>query len=474
VLADNVLSVHLRAAKMNVDDRYTYLNNWVLPSGATRPRLNGMFQTTDSNSAEDSLPRRLICPALELIDIAAESGRLKELRHRAESLTHDELQRSTLLLLLALRTADAEQSDVQLARLAELFHRNKTLDDDAAWCYLLADLKGSQSIKLRQAVLELLNTIDVSRFGNAAPNTNLRWGDYISAVARVQHESIWHGTAAKDWLPVTILSSRFNADEVPPARWVCDESGLHDHSGSKQHFLYYRIPLRGNFDVSGETSQFYLRDIAILFAGQYVLPRGKVLRIGDVVSEQKKAGLDPIPVDAWARFRIEVRNRICSTWFNGRMVHQRELPEDHDPWRAIRSGSRMLGTLRNLQIVGDPSVPASVNMISSDAMTDWFSYFGDKIGTQTEWPTWRIIDNGKDRLLAGARRKVIDGTSAESLIRYSRPVPENGMIEYEFRDVPDSLLVHPAIGNWAFLLHEDGVKTSSNHKPTLRTQWHGP
>src|SRR5262249_54345852 len=46
----------------------------------------------------------------------------------------------------------------------------------------------------------------------------------------------------------------------------------------------------------------------------------------------------------------------------------------------------------------------------------------------------------------------------ESLLRYHRPLLEDGEVEYEFYYDPGKVLTHPALGRLAFLLGPDGVR----------------
>ena len=46
----------------------------------------------------------------------------------------------------------------------------------------------------------------------------------------------------------------------------------------------------------------------------------------------------------------------------------------------------------------------------------------------------------------------------ESVLRYHRPMLENGRITYEFEYEPGKVLVHPVLDRLAFVLDSEGVK----------------
>ena len=50
------------------------------------------------------------------------------------------------------------------------------------------------------------------------------------------------------------------------------------------------------------------------------------------------------------------------------------------------------------------------------------------------------------------------GSKQESVLRYHRPMAEDGRIAYEFYYEPGKVVVHPALDRLAFLLDPDGVK----------------
>ncbi len=49
------------------------------------------------------------------------------------------------------------------------------------------------------------------------------------------------------------------------------------------------------------------------------------------------------------------------------------------------------------------------------------------------------------------------GSKLESVLRYTRPMVEDGEIDYEFYHEPGKAMVHPSLGRLAFVINSDGV-----------------
>jgi hypothetical protein len=49
------------------------------------------------------------------------------------------------------------------------------------------------------------------------------------------------------------------------------------------------------------------------------------------------------------------------------------------------------------------------------------------------------------------------GSKLESVLRYARPMLEDGEIEYQFYHEPGKAMVHPTLGRLAFVIQPDGV-----------------
>ena len=75
--------------------------------------------------------------------------------------------------------------------------------------------------------------------------------------------------------------------------------------------------------------------------------------------------------------------------------------------------------------------------------------------TNGENPDW---DKRGDEIVGRMIEGSTAGSKQESLLRYHRPLIEDGRIAYEFYYEPGKVMVHPALDRLAFLIEPDGVK----------------
>ncbi|MBW3599870.1 MAG: DUF1583 domain-containing protein, partial [Planctomycetes bacterium] len=264
----------------------------------------------------------------------------------------------------------------------------------------------------------------------------------------------------EDWVSVLRLSPLARGDGYPHALWRRDGSnGVHHLRGQHEDYLFFRSPLRGDFEVAGEmgieaTTQFFA-------AGKYFGPRWarEELEIGDFRQGPTIERITPPfgKFSPWIRFRAVVRDRVRTIHINGRPVHTEELPEHHDPWFGVRAWSRAAGRLSNVQIVGKPQIPKEVLMSGSDQLIGWVPYFYESAGhVGATWEQVRGPDGAAE--IRGRRRDVPEGCFCESMLAYHRPLVEDGAVEYDFYYALGRIEAHPALDRLAFILAPQGVR----------------
>jgi hypothetical protein len=148
-----------------------------------------------------------------------------------------------------------------------------------------------------------------------------------------------------------------------------------------------------------------------------------------------------------------VAGRRLNVSINGRKVHEAPLPPECDPWLALLCPSNQSGAVRKLAISGHPQVPDRLNLSALPDLAGWRTdeYGETTTGDDADWEKrgeeiiGRLIDD-------------IPGARQESLLRYHRPLLEDGRIAYEFYYDPGKAMVHPALDRLAFLLEPEGVR----------------
>jgi hypothetical protein len=155
----------------------------------------------------------------------------------------------------------------------------------------------------------------------------------------------------------------------------------------------------------------------------------------------------------WYKYRLVVRDGTMTSFVNGRKIHEAPVPAERDPWLALHCPAQVTGSARNIAITGEPAVPESLNLSALPDLTGWIAddYLDSVTGNNPDW-----LKQGTE--IVGQARRESPGSKQESVLRYNRPMLEDGEVSYEFYYEPGKVLAHPALDRLTFLLDPDGVK----------------
>jgi hypothetical protein len=183
--------------------------------------------------------------------------------------------------------------------------------------------------------------------------------------------------------------------------------------------------------------------------------------------------------------RLVVKGGVRALFAGGRKVVEERLPAEPDPWLSVVADGAVSGGVRGLTLSGRPAVPDRLALSAASDLTGWHADDYDE-PLSGERPAWEkrgeeiygrayepgVPGNRATPLPApaapgafsvaggaGASEFVtgVPGSLQESVLRYHRPVLEDGEVSYEFYFEPGKTMVHPALGRLAFLLDPEGV-----------------
>jgi len=155
----------------------------------------------------------------------------------------------------------------------------------------------------------------------------------------------------------------------------------------------------------------------------------------------------------WYDYRLVVQDGSCISYMHGQKVHEQRIPANPDPWLAFHSVAAFGGGVRNLKITGKPEIPERINLSEHLDLGEWIpDYYTESIDVENA--SWRK----QEQEIVG--RKIADtaGSNRQSLLKYHRPLLEDGEIEYDFYYEPGTTQVHPALDRLTFLLEPAGVR----------------
>ena len=487
-IGSNVFAVRERASQLGKEARFRYLLGWVLP-GENKPgfRLAGDFtptnppprgrdeQTLHSDASRIQVGGDVVSPALDLIDLAKELKVLDKLRARVEEIevgvddSQQQRARVALLYLIDVARDDEEAAQADFGQLFDLFRESDHYLVSQRWPETLSLCRGVHYPPTREIVSEFLHLVndmyssDVRRWRTTALPM---WHNHFFSLLgthkyyqanQAARERFTAAPRLKNWSPVSLATSQTRGEGQPRPHWQWSDKQVDKLSGH-HHFDYlmYRIPLRGNYEVECDLTLYGWRDTQLLIAGTWVTPHWDRMsyEIGTFRGQKQRRELKSKlgHTDPFVRVRAVVRDGVRTTYYDGRKLNEEPLPAEPDPWLAIRSWSRYHGAVRDVRIAGNPIIPDEVKLAALANMPGWISYFEDTVGPAGDWR--HDGDNG----IVGILKPQLAGLFKEGLLRYQRPMLEDGTIEYEFYYQPGQADVHPALDRLAFMLEPAGVR----------------
>lgn len=496
-IAESALLVHQRAATMPTNERFEFLSRWVLPGEQHSTfRLNVEF-TSVHGAGSTANGGQLVSPASDLVDVAAELGKLDSLQRQIESVSpqstlaaKNQAAFSAMVLLKQNRIDEAlvtmdrvrtlsnqEQPDDQRHRFAEavLFHSGRRhpqvqeiLRDSMDRIVQRQRKNNVWTIWSRQfrSLLALNSDADGAKFSKRLPGVS-------ESETRPIDSEVPAWTEFEQWTPVSLVTAESRGSGMPPAKWQFAQ-GRADHWVSHaDDFLYFQSPLRGTFAIECDCTAFNWNGSELQISGIWVRPiyTHAAYDVGNIRNVFQRKELSPplTSIREKLHYRTVVEKDTATTYVNGRKLHVEPLSEGHDPWVAIRNDFRNAGQITNVRVTGVPDIPASLQIATSETLDGWLPYFGGSVGTTNSH--WQALSQAPRRFfsedpvpqqsggLFGTRRlHASSGCFHEEALFYHRPMLDDGIIEYEFFYRENEVTAHPVIDRLCFLLHPAGVK----------------
>lgn len=492
LLQDNVIAIHKTAAALSAQDRFRFLADWVLPSNArTAIRLKGKFnpvlsrhrgltedvelvagRTLKNVAFLDSLGS-MTCPALSLLESAKQTGQLDFLRDRIAAVqaveVNDLRRRAAMIFIIESARDDIAAASIAFNELIALSDQASRDTTEARWPELLALWVGIPNPKTRKLVGEYFFTV----YANLDPyvvDAELDvMNDYVRALSGL-NKYLETNPDAGDSFGASQPSDQFAAFSYsdaetrghgrPLTHWQLENGEASKLSGHELDYLAVRSPLQGNYEVECDCSTGNSMNAAFMVAGMHVeIVNESSLRHGSFQKRFSSSEL-PLPLTKFhdtIRHRAVVRDGVLTHYINGAQVLQEILPPNNDPWTAIRSWRRSNTRIRSFRITGSPTIPDEINLTGNPDLGGWIQYFGEDFGSTRV--RWLPLKESDDTVGMFARRVVEQQDEiVEELIRYARPMLEDGTIEYEFFFERGQFSVHPALHRMCFLLQPEGVR----------------
>ncbi|WP_425618770.1 DUF1583 domain-containing protein [Anatilimnocola sp. NA78] len=484
-LADEVNEVLLVAKQMSPEERFALLRDWVLPS-ASHPsfRLQVDFTPVDQPWPALDKPSALkgvrqhtggdiVSPALELVRTAAELRKLDELEmlvRDAESEVEESVRnRRTLQTAIAIARGD---DNAALANLKLLQEEQKALATSVRvtdrYAEVVAVLAALERPTLRASALSLARQlVESQQDGATLQSQGIEWERIVRSL---RGRAAWLGNpataglplhslppATAQWVPVSQPTADTRGRGLPPPTWLLQKGKVEFFTGHGADSIYFQSPLIGNFELRMRRTSNGWKEIYPFYGsiGIDVLHDGTGIWRNLSNQSRERTNL-PAKIENWGPqvdFRLVMKDGDYTAFVNDKQIHTERILPTADPWLYIQSyAPHYNGIVENVQILGTPSIPEDIELSTGEDLRVWrHNYFGDSGNPDSSWSKV----NGE---ITGAASTAAKGANQQTIIRYHRPLLEDGTIEYDFYYEAGVTEVHPAIDRATFLLSPNGVK----------------
>ena len=431
--------------------------------------------------------RGLFCSGWTLVKTADAIGRLSRLVAELEKLAADKVPNAYSLLLLAqLADSRSDEAKLKIALEQRATQLSKSLAETATAGVAtsiidpsnIAIAAAASTIKPHRSISEAMFKLLVEQTLNGTA-TRLRSFLRLSHAISVQLARGESGPEAirqnrlKYWVPTSGATSTQLHRGATDASWLVHEDHILHLGGSRNDVLFFRYPLIGDFEFRCESQEGgrITTDGGLVYGGlQFeALGRSDQLTIWD--ADIDYSVVKPCPFvrheDRPTFNRMSIRSNSDQAILTANMHPMWFDPTSKaaaSPWIGLRSFEERRPMFRNLEITGQPVIPREVRMSDGDDLRGWKSHFyGESQPAFDAIAKSSVVSPSVDWLLTDgviSARKADDdsGVNPQSLLRYQRPLLDGESVSYEFEYKLDETLVHPALGQMAFLIEAGGVQ----------------
>ena len=264
----------------------------------------------------------------------------------------------------------------------------------------------------------------------------------------------------QQWKPGSLLTAEGRGMGKTPSSWIVKPGSVEQFPAETVAPLFFQSPLEGNFELSAEVSIPQRKSGLIGYAMSGITPNHdrKGARLLSIAQGENKLNNEfPVGSDeGFATVQLVVKDKMARWLINGVEMTTQPLPTSPDPWLVLRGrASDDQCTLRNVRILGNPTIPDSIDLSAVSNLVNWRpDEFADRLGNENqEYYHW--FQNSNE---IGARiRTDRTGNQQPSSLILVRPLTFDGELTYEFFYKPGSIEVHPTLGRTCWKIQSDGI-----------------
>ena len=475
IFEHDVAGILAEARGLPPEQAYDKLLAWVLPS----PDHSGgrlYYEFAAARDAGTSNRQEMRCPAVELMAVAEQLGKLDELTTAIGEIETfgpvAERAKIALAALAAMQSGDLELAHAVMANLYEYITKglSKELPARDRAAELVVAWQAVKHPALQFAAWDITDQLVSKQRDTNFKKDDPKWDSSVDILLGHVDRTMLNPSPISSpqsrltqWSNVPYYKASIRAAGYDHTEWLYEPGVVRHVPGGTWGQLYFQSPLKGHFEIVAEQCLSGYRDTVLAYGMHSALPRWdfKARRVTTLMhNTQVIDGNIDIPnrSDWIADGRIVVNDNTITTFVNGVQIHEEKFASAPDPWVVLQAyGSGFQSTLRNVRIVGDPEIPDEIDLINFASFGAWRAdTYGESCSLDADNTTAPWRKSGGE--ITGQLRQNIANTNVESLLLYQRPMLEDGVIEFESFYVPDEIAVHPAIGRTALMVSADGVR----------------
>jgi hypothetical protein len=491
-------ALHRVLAQMSTFEQYELLHKWSMPTDdrkSVRLLISLVPETAPPKEFAQALRERpkdssfsvasvgdmpgIFCSAWTMITAADDAGSLRRLITELEALATDKVPNAEFVLTLA-RIRDSRSDDNQLSQI--LAGRVSAEGDvpipaERADAVLVAAALQRESLgPVCEQIVERLNQFDFSS-GTSSFVPFLR---RLRATVILKNRSpetkprdLFYNTPQL-WIAADNQTRSGLASGADQAIWLTHEAHVKRLAGSGDDLLLLRYPLAGQFELKGELAELEHGGGGMTFGGMAFDANEQQFTVKEAGRLYSVSRVWPFVASKAHRLfnRVNIRSDGETVTFLSNLHPGFRQPMamcQNFPWLGLRAFGDGRAIFRNLELVGDPTIPREVQLSAGPDLRGWTSTYDQPLARILEPfphnpqpvlvdpgnPAWSVADGVIQAQASG--ESDAEGVAAGHLA-YMRPILDTETITYEFFYEEDKTIVHPTVGRLAFLIEPRGVR----------------
>ena len=482
-------------AQLSTDEQYDLLHDWSMPT-SDRKTVRVLTSLTpeigppmEFARALGERPKKetfqiasvgempgLFCSAWTMITAADDAGSLRRLITELEGHVNDEVPGAKFVLLLAQVRDSRADTDALKAAITGIADDESTLPGphERSAAAIVAAAMGRE--ELGEACEQIVNKLHEFKPDDGACG-------FVSFIRRLRAHVILQNRSPESdpqklfyttpalWVSADSQLRSETSNGADRSIWLTHEEHVKRLAGPGDDLLLFRYPLTGKFELKGEVANLDNGLGGLCYGALGFHATSKAFTVVEV---QKQASINRVwpfvaPQEYRMFNRVNIRSDGEKVTFLSNLHPGWTGPSElcsTCPWLGLRGVGHGRPVFRNLELVGEPSIPREIRLDGAD-LRGWTSNNSTMSSFVKPWPHQpQPAEEGVAQLIPDWEYdgEAITGKHFENdevqqtHLAYMRPLFDGEEINYEFMYEAGQTAISPCIGRMTFLMESRGIR----------------